>query len=85
MMQTLGNARDHFWRVIKMAKANRVDMSDALDRGTISEGDYADMITRCRSCGQVGKCDRLLADMPKLDAAPSYCENAATFARLKDS
>ena len=85
MMQTLGNARDHFWRVIKMAKANRVDMSDALDRGAISEGDYADMITRCRSCGQVGKCDRLLAEMPKLDAAPGYCENAATFARLKDS
>lgn len=85
MMQTLGNARDHFWRVIKMAKANRVDMSDALDRGAISESDYADMITRCRSCGQVGKCDRLLADMPKLDAAPGYCENAATFARLKDS
>lgn len=82
-MQTLGNARDHFWRVIKMAKANRVDLSDALDEGAITVDDYADMITGCRGCAQVGACDRLLATQPVLAEAPDYCVNRKTFAQLK--
>ena len=82
-MQTLGNARDHFWRVIKMAKANRVDLSEALDSGAISSGGYADMVTRCQGCSQVDSCDRLLRDLPDLDRAPGYCENGETFAALK--
>ena len=82
-MQTLGNARDHFWRVIKMAKANRVDLSEALDSGAISAEGYADMVTRCQGCSQVDSCDRLLRDLPDLDRAPGYCENGETFAALK--
>jgi len=82
-MQTLGNARDHFWRVIKMAKANRVDLSDALDQGAITAGEYADMITGCRGCEKVGNCDKLLGEMPRLTEAPDYCVNRDTFAALK--
>jgi hypothetical protein len=82
-MQTLGNARDHFWRVIKMAKANNVDLSTALDDGAISSAAYADMITGCRGCENVGACDRLLADNVQLDQAPSFCVNQDTFAMLK--
>lgn len=82
-MQTLGNAREHFWRVIKMAKANRVDLSDALDEGRIDIEDYADMITGCRGCQQVGQCDKLLARRPSLDIAPDYCVNRSTFVELK--
>ncbi len=82
-MRTLGNARDHFWRVIKMAKANRVNLSDALDDGMITVEEYADMITGCRGCEQVGQCDRLLAKAPVLADAPSYCVNRQTFAALK--
>ena len=82
-MQTLGNARDHFWRVIKMAKANSVDLSTALDEGQITSHEYADMVTGCRGCEQVGQCDRLLARVEKLDEAPAYCVNGATFARLR--
>jgi len=84
-MQTLGNARDHFWRVIKMAKANKVDLSTALDDGMITSHEYADMITGCQGCTQVGKCDRLLANHADLDRAPEYCENKATFAALKQA
>ena len=82
-MQTLGNVRDHFWRVIKMAKANRVNLSDALDEGQITVDEYADMINGCRGCSEVGKCDRLLAAQPALAEAPEYCVNRNTFAQLK--
>ena len=82
-MQTMGDARAHFWRVIKMAKACDVDLSTALDEDRINIADYADMITDCQRCAQVGKCDRLLAAFPKLDDAPNYCENRDMFAALR--
>jgi hypothetical protein len=82
-MQTQGNARDHFWRVVKMAKATEVDLSTALDDGVISVDDYAGMITGCQGCTQVGKCDKLLARMPQLDVAPDYCVNRDTFVELR--
>ena len=82
-MHPLGNARAHFWRVIKMANATDVDLSSALDEGRITSQAYADMITGCQGCAQVGKCDRLLAQRPELPDAPDYCVNKATFADLE--
>ena len=66
-----------------MAKANRVDLSDALEEGQITVDEYADMITGCRGCSQVGACDKLLAGQPVLSEAPDYCVNRKTFAQLK--
>jgi len=82
-MQTLGDPRDHFWRVIKMAKANDVDLSTALDEAQISIDAYADMIHGCRGCTQVARCDRLLATAPSVDEAPAYCVNRDIFAELR--
>ena len=82
-MQTLGDAREHFWRVIKMAKACEVDLSTALDENKINIAEYADMVTACRGCEQVERCDRLLADVARLDRAPEYCVNGETFADLR--
>lgn len=82
-MQTLGDAREHFWRVIKMAKAIDVDLSTALDEGEIKSADWADMITGCRGCTEVGKCDRLLRQKEHLAGAPDYCVNGETFAQLR--
>lgn len=82
-MQTLGNIRDHFLRVVKMSTACKVDLSTALDQGQIAADDYADMVTGCRGCTQVGKCDRLLAAMPVLTEAPAYCVNRDEFADLR--
>ncbi len=84
-MQTLGNARAHFWKVIKMAKVCDVDLSTALDEGKIDIESYTDMITGCQGCSQVGKCDRLLADTQHLDQAPEYCLNGDTFAQLRQA
>lgn len=80
-MQTLGDARAHFWRVIKMADACDVDLSTALDEARIDIAAYADMITRCQGC--VDACDRLLAKAPQLDRAPEYCENRDTLSELR--
>ena len=82
-MQTLGDARAHFWRVIKMAKACEVDLTAALDKGGINIAEYADMISDCRACPDVDQCDRLLADRMQLEQAPEYCANRPTFARLR--
>ena len=82
-MQTLGDVRAHFWRVIKMAKANDVDLSTALDEGQIDIDQYSDMITGCRGCTQAGACDKALRGSPRLDAAPEYCVNRDVFADLR--
>ncbi len=83
-MQTPGDIRDHFLRVVKMSDACDVDLSTALDRGDIAADDYADMVTRCRGCTQIGSCDKLLAAKPDLPEAPDYCVNGAAFADLRD-
>ncbi|MBQ2260583.1 MAG: hypothetical protein II336_04375 [Loktanella sp.] len=82
-MQTPGNLRDHFLLVVKMSKACDVDLSTALDQGQIDAPAYADMIIACRGCGQVGKCDKLLATLPDLSQAPDYCVNRDEFAHLR--
>ena len=82
-MQTLGDPREHFWRVIKMAKACDVDLSTALDENRINIDEYAEMITGCRGCAQVGNCDQLLAKETHLDQAPAYCVNKQTFSDLR--
>ena len=84
-MQTLGDARAHFWRVIKMAKACDVDLSTALDEGKINSLEWSDMVTGCRGCAQAGKCDRLMREQVKVDKAPAYCVNKDTFAELRQA
>jgi hypothetical protein len=74
----------HFTRVVRMAEACDVDLSTALDTGAVQAQDIADMVTACCGCGQVGQCDRLLAQRPALPAAPDYCENAENFAQLRE-
>ena len=82
-MQKLGNIRDHFVKVVKMSNACGVDLSTALDQGQIDAEAYADMVTRCRGCTQVGACDTLLATTPTLPQAPDYCVNREEFAHLR--
>jgi len=82
-MQTLGDPRAHFWRVIKMSNACGVDLSTALDENKIDITRYADMIERCRGCEAVANCDRQMAKHERLAQAPAYCENRAVFASLR--
>lgn len=82
-MQTSGDMRAHFWRVVNMAKACDVDLSTALDEGRIDAAAHTDMVMACRGCAQVGACDKVLAKSPKLDQAPEYCVNGGALAQLR--
>ena len=82
-MQTLGDMREHFLRVVKMSGACGVNLSAALDERQIDAPEYAGMVTRCRGCREAGECDKLLATMPVLSEAPVYCENRDEFAQLR--
>lgn len=82
-MQTQGNIRANFLRVVKMSEACGVDLSSALDKGQITASDYGDLVTACRGCTQAGHCDRLLAAAPVLLQAPDYCVNRDHFGQLR--
>ncbi len=81
-IKPLGDARAHYWKVVKMADAVGVSLVKAWDDGRLRSGDHAAMIDRCRGCSAPGACGRLLEGRPALDAAPKYCENKDVFAQL---
>lgn len=83
-IKPLGDARAHYWKVIEMADAVGVPLVAAWDAGHLTSADHAGMVERCRGCSGVAACGRLLAGKPDLEAAPAYCENKDTFARLKE-
>ena len=59
---------------------------DALDGAPgVYIADWAEMVERCRGCTAVAACDKRLIGSPKLDAAPAYCRNKATFADLRST
>jgi hypothetical protein len=57
-MQTLGDMREHFLRVVKMSGACGVNLSAALDERQIDAPEYADMVTRCRGWRRCPSCQR---------------------------
>jgi hypothetical protein len=85
-MQGLGDARRHFFLTLARARAHGVDLGEALREGLISRQDYADTITRCRSCTAPDICARWIdslqggAEAP--DLPPAFCRNADLLAEL---
>lgn len=80
-MTKMGPVRKHFWLTIGVAKAVSVDLGAAIDSGALTPEDYADMVTRCRSCPQPDRCRADLA-RSAIDAPPSYCRNIAVLEEL---
>lgn len=77
-MQTLGDTRNHVYRVQRMAKSRGLDLAAAQNAGNITQADFAAMVTTCRGCGDPGGCDRLQA----LAREVGFCPNTDVFARL---
>nr|WP_255670724.1 DUF6455 family protein [Cognatishimia sp. F0-27] len=73
----------HVWKVKRMAKANSVDLSAALQAGALSVDDWARMVTRCRGCQWVDGCATWLDRTEKADHAPEACLNRDALARLR--
>ncbi len=85
-LRPLGDPVRHFWLAQSMAKTAGVDLADASYKGLISQGEWADAVTRCRGCAWVEGCERWLKghDVGGAEDAPGACVNAEIFARLKD-
>lgn len=85
-MKPMGNQRDHYWLVQRMAKALGCDTVQAMEDGTLNASDWSDMVTRCRGCQATCAC-KLWLSRAELDTAPRAeamdgCENALVFAAI---
>jgi len=73
----LGDPATHFWLTRSMARSLGVSLSEAMAESVLSPADYAQMVTRCRSCPRVHDCQAWLgAQTGKVDAAPEFCCHA---------
>lgn len=80
----LGDPARHFWMTRSVARAMGVSLSEAMAEGSLSQKDYADLVTRCRSCHFVDECqDWLGHQCTRSAAAPECCQHAALFQHLK--
>lgn len=76
----LGDENRHYWLAVAMAKATGADLQTALEDGRISHQDWADLVTRCRSCTWAEGCDCWLAKQKGVGAdAPDPCVNSSVF------
>ncbi|SIS85734.1 hypothetical protein SAMN05421759_104346 [Roseivivax lentus] len=81
--QPLGDPRRHLMRVRRMAKAIGADPAAARNSGVIEHAEWAEIVTRCRSCGAPERCDDWLdAHEESPDAMPG-CLNARILEKLK--
>lgn len=81
----LGTARDHFWLTLGMARSLGVNLTDALQRGDLGRGDYADLVTQCRGCDAARACVVWMGQQTDIAArAPDFCANQAAYGGLQD-
>lgn len=79
-MKPLGNPITHFWLVQDMARAAGIDLVAARRAGSLSDGDWAAMVTRCRGCQWTDGCKHWLrAQDAESAAVPPACANRAVF------
>ncbi|HKK85916.1 MAG TPA: DUF6455 family protein [Roseovarius sp.] len=74
----LGDPNLHFWLTRSVARAVRVNLSDALAAGQITPNLYAEMVTKCRRCPHVATCEAWLAQNGAgAQEVPAHCANAS--------
>ncbi|WP_270728361.1 DUF6455 family protein [Shimia sp. Alg240-R146] len=73
----LGDPATHFWLTRSMARTLGVSLSEAMACDALSATDYAEMVTRCRSCPYVEDCQSWLSEgCTKSAQAPGFCCHA---------
>jgi hypothetical protein len=73
----------HFWITRGMARRMGVSLTEAMHEGTLSQAEFAAMITRCRSCPGAEGCKAYLADPSEVPgSAPDWCRNGAVLRQL---
>ena len=81
-MKPLGPERTHYWLAQRMAKTAGVDLAAAAESGALTQPDWAETVTRCRSCTWAEECSSWLDEHATVERAPDTCVNAGLFARL---
>lgn len=82
--QALGDFQLHFWLTRSVARVLGVSFTEAMAEGQLTEGEFTDLVTRCRAAGCSGFCEIWLAaqtDTP--GAAPVHCPNATVLNQLQ--
>ena len=72
----LGDPARHFWLTRSVARAMGLNLYDAMAQGHLNAPDYAKLVTDCRKCPNVDRCEAWLSicrDIP-VDA-PEHCAN----------
>lgn len=83
-MQPMGDIHAHYWLTLGMARAVGVNLTKALQEGQITRDQYADIVTRCRSCQWCEGCTNWLAQQTDIaETVPKTCANYETFKVLK--
>lgn len=80
----LGDEKEHYWLVQRMAQANGTDLVTASDEGLLLQEEWAAMVQRCRGCAWAEGCQRWL-DKPveAVRTTPRDCVNHRHFAALQ--
>ena len=74
----LGDPTLHFWLTRSVARAVDVSLSEAMSQGFLSAGGYAEMVTNCRKCPNVSRCEAWLAENGAGAAqVPEHCANCS--------
>lgn len=81
----LGDVRDHLHLVRGMARVTGVELVRAYDQGDLNQAEWADIVTRCRSCEWADRCKTWLAAREdNSDILPCICRNSDSLGRLKE-
>lgn len=83
MKRVLGNLRDHYWRVLRMASKIGLDLVAVRKKGDLSSGDWSEIVQACRGCEWAEECDRWVHRSDMVECVPSTCVNRMKFERLR--
>lgn len=81
---TLGDPARHFFMTRSVARVMGLNLSEALNDGSLAPATYAAMVTACRGCALVDACQEWLSRQTSLTGTPPPgCYNGPLLAELQ--
>ncbi len=83
-MTIMGDVHRHFWLTVGMSRRLGADLNGAIHAEKLTTSDYADMVTRCRSCAWADECESWQKSHPGAEtSAPEQCINKDIWDHLR--